>query len=194
MVASKRYQDPNMSYVRINTNSCVNKKPGDDDSSIRGYITTDLSARDKNVITAQLLHKSLREQTPPQTPRTEKHGETTSVVEQTRLRVKVSIKTEKGSKRGTNEEPTASNNVKVRKTLNTNGTVKRIQVTVGSCSSTGINDNLALQNSQLREQNKALEEQNRELEGKVNTYLNILKCPAKLSSLRQFLLERPQQP
>ena len=140
-----------------------------------------------------MLHKSLIEQTPPQTLRSESYGEITSVVEQPRPRVKVNIKAKKVSKREPAEEPTTNNNVKIRKTVNTNGNVKRIQVTVGSCSSAENNDTLSFQNCQLREQNETLRERNKELEDKVRTYLEILKSPAKLSNLQKFLLERSRQ-
>ena len=91
MVASQIYEDPNTSYVRINTNSTAGKESKDDDKSIRAYITKGLSPSDKSVINAQLLHKSLVEQ-PPAAPRTEVHGEITSVVDGTNARIKVSIK------------------------------------------------------------------------------------------------------
>ena len=104
-----------MSYVRLNPNSSVTKEPGDDpDHSIRGYITKGLSPSDIRVINAQLLHKSLIEQTPP-TPRPESYGEITSVVEQPSPKVKVSIKAKKVSKRENTEEPTNNNSVKVRR-------------------------------------------------------------------------------
>ena len=188
MVATKFEQEPNLSYVRINPHTKVFKQPGDNsDKSIRGYITKGLSPSDKQVINAQLLHKSLIEQDPPP-PRTEFYGDISSVVQQPRPETKVSIKAQK------RETPTSNNSVKIRKTMNPNGSIRRIQVTVGTSSSVGDSETLLSQNSQLRKQNETLKEQNRELEHKVKTYVEILTSPAKLSSLQKFLLERSHQP
>ena len=188
MVANKFYQEPNLSYVRVNANNSVFKQPGDNsDQSIRGYITKGLSPSDKKVINAQLLHKSLIEQAPPPS-RTEFYGDISSVVQQPRPEIKVSIKAQK------REISTNNNSVKIRKTMNANGNIKRIQVTVGTSSSTEDSETLLSQNCQLRKQNETLEERNRELEHKVKMYLEILTSPAKLSSLQKFLLERSHQP
>ena len=188
MVANKFEQEPNLSYVRINPHRKVITQPGDNaDDSIRGYITKGLSPSDKQVIYAQLLHKSLTEQAPPP-PRTEFYGDISAVVQQPSPKIKVSINAQK------RENSSNNNSVKIRKTMNANGNIQRIQVTVGTSSSVVDSETLASQNRQLREQNETLRERNKELEDKVKMYLAILTSPAKLSNLQKFLLERSHQP
>ena len=71
MVAGYICEEPNLSYVRVNVNSCVRKTAGSgNDNSLKGYITKRLTPSDKNVINAELLHKSLVNQPPPPPPPT----------------------------------------------------------------------------------------------------------------------------
>ena len=188
MVANKFEQEPNLSYVRINPHTKVFKRPGDSaDESTRGYITKGLSPSDKNVMNAQLLHKSLTEQAPPP-PRTEFYGDISAVVQQPRPKIKVSINAQK------RENSTNNNSVKIRKIMNANGNIQRIQVTVGTSQSAEDSETLASQNRQLREQNETLRKRNKELEDKVKMYLEILTSPSKLSNVQKFLSERSHQP
>ena len=111
-------------------------------------------------------------------------------MEGSRPKIKVSIKKEKSRKRELEDinKPAENIAVKIRNTMDKEGKIKKIQITVNK--SIPNKDVLVTENRQLNEKNDQLTQQNKQLTEKIDLYVSILKNPKKLESLRRFLLEQ----